>query len=140
MMSGIRDLGDPGRLVGAGTEPSGLDLVLSPVWILVFDKVLDRGIFSECSSNEGPVMHLTMFSPKGFCRQLLPGALIDLSCTGGRPGIVAVSFLISVTCTNRIEPRLTRIHGYFLHRCHSPHFGYAYFASSSSNGGLVLGF
>lgn len=35
-------------------------------------------------------MHDMMLSPNAFWRQLLPpGALIDLSCSAGRPGIVA---------------------------------------------------
>jgi hypothetical protein len=35
-------------------------------------------------------MQDNMLSPKTCCRQLFPGALIDRSCKGGRPGIVAM--------------------------------------------------
>lgn len=34
-------------------------------------------------------MQESMLSPNTCCLQLLPGALIDRSCSGGRPGIVA---------------------------------------------------
>ena len=46
---------------------------------------------SAFSSIVGPDIPDTMLSPNTFRRQLLPGALIDLSCKGGRPGIVAIS-------------------------------------------------
>ena len=44
---------------------------------------------STFSSNAGPDMQESMLSPNICCRQLFPGALIDRSCSGGRPGIVA---------------------------------------------------
>lgn len=34
-------------------------------------------------------MQESMLSPNTCCRQLFPGALMDRSCSGGRPGIVA---------------------------------------------------
>lgn len=51
--------------------------------------VLSNIAISAFSSNAGPDMHDSMLSPKTCWRQLLPGALIDLSWSGGRPGIVA---------------------------------------------------
>ncbi len=45
---------------------------------------------SAFSSSAGPDMHDSMLSPKTCCRQLFPGALVDRSCKGGRPGIVAM--------------------------------------------------
>jgi hypothetical protein len=47
---------------------------------------------SAFSSNAGPDLHESILSPSTYCRQLFPGALIDRSCRGGRPGIVAVAF------------------------------------------------
>jgi hypothetical protein len=44
---------------------------------------------SAFSSNAGPDMRESMLSPNTCCRQLFPGALVDRSCSGGRPGIVA---------------------------------------------------
>ena len=45
---------------------------------------------SAFSSSAGPDMQDNMDSPKTCCLQLFPGALIDRSCKGGRPGIVAM--------------------------------------------------
>lgn len=52
---------------------------------------------SALSSNAGPDMHDSMLSPNTCWRQLLPGALIDRSWIGGRPGIVGESIAISCT-------------------------------------------
>lgn len=57
------------------------------VWVFCSDSAI-----SAFSSNAGPDMHDRMLSPNTCCRQLFPGALIERSCSGGRPGIVAVSF------------------------------------------------
>jgi len=50
------------------------------------------GRFSDLSSMVGPAIIESIVSPKTFCLHP-PGALIDLSCNGGRPGIVAIDLL-----------------------------------------------
>jgi hypothetical protein len=92
MTSGANDLGDRGSCFGDA------DRELFAVW--GFDGVVDVFAWpcelplssiaiSAFSSNAGPDMHDSMLSPNTCCRQLFPGALIDRSCRGGRPGIVA---------------------------------------------------
>lgn len=51
------------------------------------------GVFSGFSSMAGPAIIESIVSPKTLCLHPCPGALIDLSCNGGRPGIVANDLL-----------------------------------------------
>lgn len=50
----------------------------------------------------------------------VPGALIERSWKGGRPGIVAgIQSVLKVKANARLGPH-TRIHGKFLNCCHGP--------------------
>lgn len=75
---------------------------------------------SAFSSSAGPDMQDSMLSPKTCCRQLFPGALIDRSCKGGRPGIVAMKISSQFHRGQTIFEweKLTRIHGYLLNCGH----------------------
>lgn len=105
MTRGARDFGDSGCL-------GVVDLACTPE-LLSPDDIAS----SASSSNNGPDMHESMLSPKTCCRQLFPGALIDRSCSGGRPGIVA-GRIVSLMLKRIGKEILTRVHGYFLYRCH----------------------
>jgi hypothetical protein len=74
MTSGVRDFGESGC-----RSESEVERVLEP----------DRTSCSVSLYVVGPSIHVVRLSPCVFCRHLVPGALVDLSCTGGRPGIVA---------------------------------------------------
>ena len=89
MTRGARILGDKGCF-GDPDPCLGVELWLDSLlaWPGMRAVVSDIAI-SAFSSNAGPDMQESMLSPKTFWRQLLPGALIDLSCNGGLPGIVA---------------------------------------------------
>lgn len=82
MMRGVRTLGDKGcfgeldRDFIVGVSALGFGLGSSDV-------------ISAGSSIIGPEIKETMASPNAFCLQLVPGALIERSWIGGRPGIVA---------------------------------------------------
>jgi hypothetical protein len=88
IIRGAKDLGDSGCLCGVKSRGFGVALRLSSfAWPRVFEA---SGIdISARSSNAGPATPISMFSPKTCCRQLFPGALLDRSCSGGRPGTVA---------------------------------------------------
>jgi len=59
-------------------------------------------VISALSSSAGPDIKDIRLSPNMCCLQLFPGALIERSCRGGRPGIVAV--IISLIYVNeRLE-------------------------------------
>ena len=93
---------------------------------------------SAFSSSAGPDMQDTMDSPKTCCRQLFPGALIDRSCSGGRPGIVAkTSNQFHRHNTTFLRVKLTRVHGYLLHCGHWTQFWNTNL--SSADEGLLLG-
>ncbi len=63
---------------------------------------------SAFSSNKGPDMQESMLSPKTCCRQLFPGALIDRSCRGGRPGIVAGRKILISSMSQMVKKRYSR--------------------------------
>jgi hypothetical protein len=94
---------------------------------------------SAFSSSAGPDMQASMLSPKTCCRQLFPGALIDRSCSGGRPGIVAIrrSLISSSMLNTFVMKGLTRIHGDLLHRSHRTEFWHADLSSPDKS--LLLG-
>lgn len=82
MTSGANDFGDSGCL-GCSVD---LELACcTPELQLLPDEIAS----SASSSSNGPDIHDSMLSPNICCLQLFPGALIDRSCKGGRPGIVA---------------------------------------------------
>lgn len=89
MTRGERILGDKGCF---GDPDPCLGVVFwldsSLAWPDMGMVVSDKAI-SAFSSNAGPDMHDSMLSPNTCWRQLLPGALIDRSWSGGLPGIVA---------------------------------------------------
>ena len=70
----------------------GVEFWLSSLAWPAVGVLLSNIAISAFSSNAGPDMHDSILSPNTCDRQLFPGALIDRSCNGGRPGIVAVSF------------------------------------------------
>ena len=47
---------------------------------------------SAFSSKDGPAINDSILSPNTCCLQLVPGALVDRSCIGGRPGMVAITY------------------------------------------------
>jgi hypothetical protein len=104
MTSGASDFGESGCL-GAddGFKVAAVVLWLSsdsgtPTLVLLPAATpLSDIAISAFSSNVGPDIQDSMLSPNTCCRQLFPGALMDRSCSGGRPGIVA-AFLISIIC------------------------------------------
>lgn len=61
--------------------------------VVLVDGHGESGRFSAFSSIVGPAIIESMVSPKTLCLHPCPGALIDLSCNGGRPGIVATVLL-----------------------------------------------
>jgi hypothetical protein len=73
MTSGASCFGESGCLLITG----GGDVMLLSVLLLII------GFISGTSSR-------TAIASPTWCLQLLPGALIDRSCRGGRPGIVAI--------------------------------------------------
>jgi len=84
---------------------------------------------SAFSSNDGPAISDNMLSPNTCCLQLAPGALVDRSCIGGRPGMVAITVL--ALNMHIFEGRkLTRIHSYLLNCCHGTKFGNANFSTA----------
>lgn len=84
MTSGVRVFGEIGCLGGEAAN-------VRERWLLTLSSCPDASrIISAFSSSAGPEMQESMLSPKGCCRQLFPGALIDRSCSAGRPGIVAI--------------------------------------------------
>ena len=85
--NGARALGESGCL---GADPSALGVCWPSSLVGLLSSIIAS--ISASSSNAGPDMHDSMLSPNTCCRQLLPGALIDRSCRGGLPGIVAISF------------------------------------------------
>jgi hypothetical protein len=93
MMRGARIFGDKGCI---GDPCLGvafwLDSSLAIPVVLVSDIVI-----SAFSSNAGPVIQ-DMLSANICLRQLFPGALIDRSCNGGRPGMVAWG-AVNMKCT-----------------------------------------
>ena len=74
---------DPGRIICAASAACESNIAISAF-----------------SSNAGPDMHEIILSPNICCRQLFPGALIDRSWTGGRPGIVAGTTSVYLTLAN----------------------------------------
>jgi hypothetical protein len=93
---------------------------------------------SAFSSSAGPDMHDTMLSPKTCCRQLFPGALVDRSCKGGRPGIVAMRNKNQFHCPDTfLMIKLTGIHGYLLNCGHWTQLWHTDFPSPDE--GLLLG-
>ena len=99
-----------------------------------FDELLFRASstaerISELPSSLGPVQRKV--SANWCCLKLFPGALMDLSCRGGRPGIVANLLSVIIPKTNKVRSQHTRIHGNFLNCRHRPNLWYADLAPSS---------
>jgi hypothetical protein len=123
MTSGANDLGDRGCCFGDPDRELfavwGFDDGVVDVFAWACELALSSIAISAFSSNAGPDMHDSMLSPNTCCRQLFPGALIDRSCRGGRPGIVADRDILLVLTQNVLLTQvLTRIHGDFLNRRH----------------------
>lgn len=98
MTSGVRVLGEMGCLGGDAVN-------VREMWLLTLSSCPEASrIISAFSSSAGPEMQESMLSPKGCCRQLFPGALIDRSCSAGRPGIVGESIAISCTVVIGVGP------------------------------------
>lgn len=89
MTSGARDLGERGRRLGE-VEFVLFNFILDELSCGSAPLISSKRSNSAFSSNAGPEIHDIILSPKAFWRQLLPpGALMDRSCSAGRPGIVA---------------------------------------------------
>lgn len=112
MTSGVKVFGESGCF---GDDSAGfkVELVVVMFWLssdsatpVVAVTPPSEIAISAFSSNAGPDMHDSMLSPKTCCRQLFPGALMDRSCNGGRPGIVAASLIsIKYVETKRLHDR-----------------------------------
>lgn len=83
MRRGAKEFGERGFL-GERERPLEFDRCL----FKSLDSLISLSI-SALSSRVGPSIHATKDSPYICCLHLPPGALKDLSCRGGRPGIVA---------------------------------------------------
>jgi hypothetical protein len=106
-------------------------------WLPILSNSTGSKAISAFSSRAGPEMQDSILSPNGCCRQLLPGALIERSCSAGRPGIVA-NHLISLSSHLRSKSELTRIHGNLLYRGHWCWAQFWYADLSSPDNSLFL--
>jgi len=114
MTSGVKDFGERGC---RAPETGGRWLAL--VWLPISNSGFSSSIWN---------VEKDMHSARWCVFQAPPlGALIERSCMGGRPGIVAATcqrpFCDAKYCSSRV--RLTRIHSNLLHCCHRSKLGHA---------------